>query len=153
MKKLFYTLSWIKKNVYTSLFYFLRLPCSYYSHSLHHRPLGLSTSSLTLQCRAQTFLSGRCPFFRALHLGIQFSVHSTSSLFGTQPRLTHPLVKSSNFPLLKNHASQGLLFVNVLTLSCLGSLWFATHPYYSLNPYVNLYYLWSISISKDRRYP
>ena len=24
-------------------------------------------------------------------------------------------------------------FVNVLTLSCLGSLWFCTHPYYSLN--------------------
>ena len=34
--------------------------------------------------------------------------------------------------------SQGLLFVNVLILSCLGCLWFATHPYYSLNPYVNL---------------
>ena len=66
--------------------------------------------------------------------------------------LTHPSVKRSNFPLLKNHVSQGLLFVNVLTLSCLGSLWFATHPYYSLNPYVNLYYLWSISKAKDRRF-
>ena len=97
--------------------------------------------------------SGRCPFFRTLHLGIQFSPHPASSLFGTQQQLTHPPVKSSNFPLLKNHVSQGLLFVNVLTLSCLGSLWFATHPYYSLNPYVNLYYLWSISIAKDRRYP
>ena len=96
---------------------------------------------------------GRCPFFRALHLGIQFSLHPASSLFGTQQQLTHPPVKSSNFPLLKNHVSQGLLFVNVLTLSCLGSLWFATHPYYSLNPYVNLYYPWSISIAKDRRYP
>ena len=68
-------------------------------------------------------------------------------------KLTHPPVKSSNFPLLKNHVSQALLFVNVLTSSCLGSLWFATHPYYSLNLYVNLYYMWSISIAKDRRYP
>ena len=51
------------------------------------------------------------------------------------------------------HVSQRLLFVNVVTLSCLGSLWFATHPYYSLNQYVNLYYLWSIFIAKDRRYP
>ena len=36
MKKPFYTLSWIKQNVYTLLFYFLRLSCSYSSHSLHH---------------------------------------------------------------------------------------------------------------------
>ena len=120
---------------------------------LRHPSLGLSNSSLTLRQRAQPFLSGRCPFFRALHLGIQFSLHPASSLFGTQQQLTHPPLKSSNFPLLKNHVSQGLLFVNVLTLSCLSYLWFATHPYYSLNPYFNLYYLWSISIAKDRRYP
>ena len=44
-------------------------------------------------------------------------------------------------------------FVNVLTLSCLGFLWFDTHPYYLLNPYVHLYYLQSISITKDRHYP
>ena len=44
-------------------------------------------------------------------------------------------------------------FVNALTLSFLGFLWFSTHPYYYLNPYVNLYYLWSISIANDRRYP
>ena len=102
--------------------------------------------------QAQPFLSGRCPFFRALHLGIQFSFHPASSLFGTQQHLTYPPVKSSNFPLLKNHVSQGLLFANVLTSSCLGSLCFVTHPYYSVNPYVNLYYLWFISIAKDRRY-
>ena len=70
---------------------------------LRHPSLGLSTSSLTLRKRAQTFFSGRCPFFRALHLGIQFSLHPESSLFGTQQKLTHPPVKSSNFPLLKNH--------------------------------------------------
>ena len=54
--------------------------------------------------------SGRCPFFRTLHLGIQFSPHPASSLFGTQQQLTHPPVKSSAFPLGKNRASQGLLF-------------------------------------------
>ena len=49
MKKLSYTLSCIKQNVYTFLFYFLRLSCSYSSHSLHHPSLGLSNSSLTLR--------------------------------------------------------------------------------------------------------
>ena len=43
-------------------------------------------------------------------------------------------------------------FVNVLILSCLCSLRFGTHPFYSLNPYVYLYYLWSISIVEDRRF-
>ena len=81
----------------------------------------------------------KMPVFRALHLGIHISLHPASSLFGTQQQLIHPSVKRSNFPLLKNHVSQGLLFVNVLTLSCLGSLWFATQPYYSLNPYVYLH--------------
>ena len=32
-------------------------------------------------------------------------------------------------------------FVNIITLSCLGSLWFGTHANYSLNPYVYLQYL------------
>ena len=30
---------------------------------------------------------------------------------------------------------------------------FGTHPYYLLNPYVHLYYLWCISIAKGHRYP
>ena len=95
----------------------------------------------------------KMPVFQCVAPRHTIFTSSASSLFGNQQQLTHPPVKSSNFPLLKNHVSQGLLFVNVLTLPCLGSLWFATHPYYSLNPYVNLYYLWSISILKDRRYP
>ena len=108
-----------------------------------------------------------------MHLGIHFSVHPASSLFGNQQQLTHTPVKSSNPPLrkmpvsqgvaprhtfftsscviplwdsvtahspsgkelklssLENHVFQGL-FVNILTLSCLGSLWFATHPNYSI---------------------
>ena len=83
MKKLSYTLSCIKQNVYTFLFYFLHFSCSYSSHSLHHPSLALSSSSLTFRLGAQPFLSGRCPFFRALHLGIQFSFHPASSLLGT----------------------------------------------------------------------
>ena len=46
MKKLSYTLNCIKQNVYTFLSYFLRLSCSYSSHSLHHLSLGLCNSSL-----------------------------------------------------------------------------------------------------------
>ena len=52
--------------------------------TLRHPSLGLNNSSLTLRQRAQRFLSGRCPFFRVLHLGIKFSLHPASSLFGTQ---------------------------------------------------------------------
>ena len=55
-------------------------------------------------------------------------------------KLTHPPVKSSSFLLWKNHVSQCLLFYNVLILSCLGFPCFGTHPYYSLNRYVHLYY-------------
>ena len=40
-------------------------------------------------------------------------------------------------------------FVNVLTLSCLGSLWFSTLPYYSLNLYVNLHSFLSIRAVKS----
>ena len=72
---------------------------------LRHPSLGLNNSSLTLRQRAQPFLSGRCPFFRVLHLGIKFSLHPASSLFGTQQQLTHPPVKSSTLPLSTNHVS------------------------------------------------
>ena len=77
---------------------------------LLHPSLGLSNSLLTLQLSAPPFLSEKYPFSRALHLGIQLSLHRASSLFGTQQQLTHPPVKSSSFPLWKNHVSQGLSF-------------------------------------------
>ena len=65
-------------------------------------------------------------FFRALHLAIQFSRHPVTSLFGTQQQLKYPQVKSSSFPLWKNHVTQDLLFCDVLTLSYLGSLvWYS----------------------------
>ena len=110
--------------LYTFLFYFLRLSCSYSSHSLHHPSLGLSNSSLTLRQRAQPFLSGRCPFFRALHLGIQFLLHPASSLFGTQQQLTYPPVKNSTLPLRKMPVFQGVPpWHKIFTSSCVIPLW------------------------------
>ena len=77
------------------------------------------------------FLSGRCPFFKALHLNIQFSLHPGSSIFGTQQQLTHPPVKRRAHPFLSGRIMfLRACFVNDLTLSCLGSLWFGTQPYY-----------------------
>ena len=66
--------------------------------------------------------------------------------------LRHPsLGLSESLPLWKNHVSQGSFLYNFL--SCLGPLWFGAHPYYSLNPYIHLHYLRSISIAKDCLYP
>ena len=91
---------------------------------LRHPSLGLNNSSLTLRQRAQPFLSGRCPFFRALHLGIKFSLHPASSLFGTQQQLTHPPVKSSTLPLRKMPVFQGLApWHKIFTSSCVIPLW------------------------------
>ena len=109
-KKLFYILSCIKQNVCTFLFYFLRLFCIYSSHSLRHPSLGFTNSSLTLRQRSQPLLLWRYPFFRALHFGIQFSLRPVASLFGTQKQPTQSPVKSSNFPLWKNHGFLGSLF-------------------------------------------
>ena len=57
------------------IFYFILL----------HPSLGLINSSLTLWKRVEPFLSGGCPFFRELHIGIQFLVH-----------LPHPSLGLSN---------------------------------------------------------
>ena len=102
----------------------ISLVCLYSSHSLHHSSLGLSTSSLTLRQRAQTFLSGRCPFFRALYLSIQFSRHPASSLFGTQQQFTHPTVKSSILPHRKMPVFKGIAPRHtIFTSSCVIPLW------------------------------
>ena len=74
--------------------------------------------------RAQPFLSGRCPFFRELHLGILFSLYPASSLFGTQQQLTHPPVKSSTLPLSKMTVFQGVVpWHTIFTSSCIIPLW------------------------------
>ena len=75
--------------------------------------------------------------------------------------LCHPSLYSSQF-------LWAYCFANVFTLSCLASPWFGTHPHYLLNLYVYfticglflwwktaatqniLFYVWSISIAKDR---
>ena len=112
------------KHVYTFLFHFLRLSCSHSSRSLRHPSLGLSNSSLILRYRAQLFFSGRCPFFRALHLGIQFLLHSASSLFVTQQQLTHSPAKSSTLPLRKVPVFQGVApWHEIFTSSCVIPLW------------------------------
>ena len=48
-----------------------------------HSPSGKMLNPLTLPLR-------RCPFFRALYLGIKISLYPASSLFRTQQQLTHP---------------------------------------------------------------
>ena len=49
---------------------------------------------------------------------------STSSIFGTQHQLTHPLVKSSTLPLRKVPAFQGVAHRQTnFTLSCVIPLW------------------------------
>ena len=90
----------------------ISLVCLVVIHSPHHHSL------------AQTFLSGRCPFLRALHLGIHFSLHPASSLFGTQQQLTHPPVKSSTLLLRKMPVFQGVAPRHtIFTSSCVIPLW------------------------------
>ena len=120
--------------------------------------------------KSSTLPLRKMPIFRALHLSTQVSLYSASSLFGTQKQLAHPSIKCSFLPLWKNNVSQGSLLYNVFKLSCLGSLWFGTHPYYySIHIYIYticglflqqktatieniLLFVWSISIVKDRRF-
>ena len=70
MKKLSNILICIKQDVYTCLFYFLRLSWIYFSHSLRHPSLELIIRLLTLRQKIKSFLLGRCSFFKALHLDI-----------------------------------------------------------------------------------
>ena len=86
--------------------------------------------------------SGRCTLRYNFHFILR---HLALGLSST------PSGKELKLSSLEEWCFSGL--INVLTLSCLGSLWFGTHPYYLLNPYVHLYYLWSISIVKDHLYP
>ena len=106
VEKFSYILSCSKQDVYTFLFYFLRLSFSCSSHSL--RLLG-TQHQLTHPLLKNSSLPLR-KILRVLHLGIQFSLYPVSSLFGIQQQLTQPPVKSSSFPLWKNHVSEGLFF-------------------------------------------
>ena len=111
-------------NAYKTFLFFLFLMILFYSsHSLRHPSLGLNTSSLTLRQRAQVFLPGRYPFFRALRLGILISLYHVSSFFETQHQLTHPPIKGLNpsyqeYVRFSGHSSGHSIFI----LSCVGSL-------------------------------
>ena len=76
------------------------------------------------------FLSGRFPFSRALHLGIQLSLYPASFRFGTQQQLTHPPVKSSTLSLRKMSVFQGVAHRQTnFTLSCVIPLWESARAY------------------------
>ena len=49
-----------------------------------------------------------------------------------------PSAKELKLSSIEESCFSGLIVINVLALSCMGSFWFATHPYYSLNPYMYL---------------
>ena len=109
MKKLFYTLSYIKQNV---LSFSISFDCFVVIHLiLCVIPLWDSATAHSPSGKELNHSSHEdTRFFRALHLGIQFSLRLVVSLFGTQQQPTQPPVKSLNFPLWKNHGFLGLLF-------------------------------------------
>ena len=74
--------------------------------------------------KSSTLPLRECPFFRALHLGIKFSLHPASSLFGTQQQLTHPPAKSLTLPLRKMPVFQGVApWHKIFASSCVIPLW------------------------------
>ena len=80
MKNLSYRLSCIKKDVYTFLFYFLRLSCSHSSHSLHHPSFGFQLTHPSV--KSSTLPLTKMPFFRAFHIGKLISLYPAPSLLG-----------------------------------------------------------------------
>ena len=107
-------------------------------------------SATALRDRTQPFLSGRYPFLRVLHLGIQLSLHPVSSLFGTHQQLTDIPVKSSTLPPKKMPVFQGVLpWHTLFFLFCVISLWdIAT----ALCPVKSLYLFLSGRIMFPRAY-
>ena len=138
----------IKQVVYTFLFYFLRQTLFSFCTS----SLGTQQQLVHAPVKSSTFPLRKMRVFQGVALRQTKYIHPASSLAETQQQLTHPPAKSLLLPLWKNYFSQVLLLCNVLILSCLGTLWFGTDPHYSLEPYMRLFYLWSISLAKDRRY-
>ena len=87
-------------------------------------PLWDSATAHSPSGKAQPFLSGGWPFFRALHLGIKFSLHPALSLFGTQQQLTHSQAKRSTFPLRKMPVFHGATsWHTIFTSSCIILPW------------------------------
>ena len=116
-------------SLFLSFFFFRHLikSSSLYKNCTHYKEFITVFGCFTWEWK-KNFLMLSCtkiwclyfPFLFSSSVIQSFFSFPVSYLFGTQQQLTHPPVKSSNFPLLKNHVSQGLWFINVLTLSCLG---------------------------------
>ena len=130
VKKLPYTLIYVSYINASNKMFILSFSISFVclivilSHSLRHLSLGLSTSSLTLREKTQPFVSGRCPFLRALHLGKLSWLFLASFLFWTQHQHTHPAVKSSTLRLRKTLLFQGVAHWQTnFTLYCVISLY------------------------------
>ena len=96
-------------------------------------PLWDSATAHSPSGKAQPFLSGRWPFFRALHVGIKFSLHPALSLFGTQQQVIHPPAKSSTFPLMKMPVFQSVAHRHTISLHPASSL-FGTQQQFNRPP-------------------
>ena len=85
--------------------------------------------------------SGRCTLGYNFHFILR---HLALGLSST------PSGKELKLSALEEWCFSGLIILLMFShyLVCFG-----THLYYLLNPYVHLYYLWSISIVKDHLYP
>ena len=153
MTKLFYILNCIKQDVYTFLFYFLRLSCSHSFHSLCHSSLRLiQGKSSTLPLRQMPDFRpllypesslAYSPFGKRLNPSPQedarFSRHCTLA-YKFHFILRHPFLGLSNSLLtlrLRAHPflSEKIMFLRayccvMFPLSCLGPLSFGTRPYY-----------------------
>ena len=84
--------------------------------------------SSTLPLRKMPVFQGVAPWHTNFILSCIISLRDSA-----KAHFTHLPVKSS-YPFLSGRIMflRAYCFVNVLTLSCLGILWFGTHPYYSL---------------------
>ena len=152
MKNLSYILKVASKKIFILSFAIFFVCLVFFSFSasflfgtqqqLTHPPV----KSSTLPLRKMPVFQGVAPWHK-------ISTSSCVILLCDLARVHSPsgqkLISSS----LVESCFSGLIVVLCNVLSCLGPLWFGTHPYYSLNPYIHLHYLWSISIAKDRRYP
>ena len=135
------------------------------AHSLSDKELNLFSnrqSNFTLSCviplwdsvKSSTFPLKKIPVFQGVAPGHKnFTLSCVIPLWDSATAHSPSGKEFTPFSLEESCFSRGLLLCNILILSCLGSLCFGNYSYFSLNPYVHLYYLWCISITKDRLYP
>ena len=150
-------------KIFLSFFFLILFVITIWDSAIAHTP---SSEDFKPSSQKDAYFSGRCnsPLVKSSTLPLW----KMPAFQGVAPRHTifisfcvvplwdsataySPSGKELKLSSLEEWCFSGL--INVLTLSCLGSLWFGTHPYYLLNPYVHLYYLWCISIAKGHRYP